>query len=167
MPLLRYFLFAGGFLLALISISDAYLPKSPMPESAAVDMPMIRIRSDRKWPERVVYDTSIPAVQTAKAEPPVAAPAVFAEVAAKSRMREAFAQLPMSAQLSNSARLPMSVQLPTSVQQPGPQQIELSDPAKPQAKPQPKRKVAKKRPGPPMVLVAQQPPFGFFANSTW
>jgi hypothetical protein len=148
MPLLRYFLFAGGVLLALLLLSDTYLPKSPMPESAAADLSMIRIRSAQKWPERLVFDTSgaaVAAIQIAKTDSPVAAPAVIAEATAKPRVREAFAQLPP----------------------PEPKLLEPSEPRKPQARLQPKRKVAKRRLAPPMVLVAQQPQLGFFASRIW
>jgi hypothetical protein len=148
MPLLRYFLLAGGVLLALLLLSDAYLPKSPMPESAAADLSVIRIRSAQKWPERVVFDTSSPAigaVRIAKTDAPVVAPLVIAEATAEARVREAFAQLPP----------------------PEPKLLEPSGPRKPQAGLQTKRKVAKRRPGPPMVLVAQQPPFGFVASRIW
>ncbi len=144
MPLVRYFFYVGAVLVALLIISDAYLPKMPMPESAAADLSMIRIRSDRKWPERVVFDTSSPAfaaVQTANADLSAAAAKFSAEV----RVREAFAQIPA----------------------PAPKPIEASDPPKPLVKAQRTRKVAKKRAAPPMVLVARQPPFGFFATSTW
>jgi hypothetical protein len=149
MPLVRYFLCVGGVLLALLFISDAYLPKVPMPGSAAAaDLSMIRINSDRKWPERIVLDTSSPlvaAVQTAKADAPAAAQAAVAEIPAKVRVSEALAQMPAS----------------------GPKSLEASDPLKPRAKPQQKRRVARKRAAPPMVLVARQPQFSFFANNTW
>ena len=48
MPLARYFLFVGGVLLALLFLSDAYLPKLPAAERADTDLPVIRIHSDRK-----------------------------------------------------------------------------------------------------------------------
>jgi len=103
-------------------------------------LPAIRIHSDRKWPERVVFDTSIETivpVQTAKAEADVPPPTPVADVSAKARVREAFAQF-----------------VPT-------------EPKKPEAKPQRKRKIAKSRVAPPMVQVAQQPRFGFFGNNIW
>ena len=46
-------------------------------------------------------------------------------------------------------------------------QLKPSEPSKPEPKPQHKRKVAKTRVAPPMVVVAQQPRFGFFGNDTW
>ena len=62
MPIARYFLFVGGVLLALLLISDAYLPKLPVAHSVDAGLPLIRIHTDRKWPERVVFDTSHPAI---------------------------------------------------------------------------------------------------------
>ena len=50
MPLARYFFFVGGVLLALLFISDAYLPKLPVADRAYTDLPVIRIHSNRKWP---------------------------------------------------------------------------------------------------------------------
>src|SRR5882672_4659807 len=60
MPLARYFLYVGGVLLTLVFILDACLTKLPVMESAHVNSPIIRIRSDRKWPERIVFDTTPP-----------------------------------------------------------------------------------------------------------
>ncbi len=60
MPLARYFSFVGGVLLALLFILDACFPKLPVAAKAKVYLPVIRIYSDRKWPERIVYDTSLP-----------------------------------------------------------------------------------------------------------
>src|SRR5579859_5114589 len=113
MPLLRYFLFVGGSLLALLFVVNAAFPIAPLPETltSASDLPPIRIHSERKLPERLVFDTSVamPArapvapVVVARAKPetqaqvqvqgPVAPPAV-ADISAKARVREAFAQLP-------------------------------------------------------------------------
>jgi hypothetical protein len=143
MPLARYFLFVGGVLLSLMFISDALLPSVPVAASteAAADMPFIRIHSDRKWPERIVFDTSIPTITpapVATAEANVPSPPTVADVPAKVRVREAFAQLP-------------------------------PEPKKPESKPQRKRKIARSRVAPPTMLVAQQPRFGFgfFGNDIW
>ena len=70
--------------------------------------------------------------QTVKAEAVVPPPAPVADVSAKTRVREAFAQLV------------------------------APEPKKPEAKPQRKRKIARSRVAPPMIQVAQQPRFGFF-----
>jgi len=148
MPLARYFLFVGGVLLALLFISDAYLPKLPVADRANTDLPVVRIHSDRKWPERVVYDTSLPTIipaQIANTDASVPAPATVADVSAKAQVREAFAQL----QPSDA------------------NQLQPSDPKKPEPKLQRKRKIAKRRAAPPMVLVEQQPQFGLFGNRIW
>ena len=142
MPLARYFFLVGGVLLALLFVVDAVLPKLPVVERTDTDLPAIRIHSDRKWPERVVFDTNIPTIipaPTARAEAvaPAPAPPVVADVSAKVRVREAFAQ------------------------------FVAPDPKKPESKLQRKRKIAKSRVAPPVVLVAQQPRFGFFDNGMW
>lgn len=146
MPLARYFLFVGGALLTLLFIADAYLPKPPAVARVDVDPPVIRIHSDRKWPERVVFDTSLPTVMTAasaNAQVSVPASATIAKVSVDARVRDAF------------ARLQPSYQKPA----------QLSDVKK--MEPQPKRKLARRRAASPRMLVAQQPPFGFFARNTW
>jgi len=148
MPLARYFLFVGGTLLALLFIVAAAVPTVQVADTDSTDKgfdkPVIRIHSDRKWPERVVFDTSLPTIvpaQTAKAEaiaPPPPAPTPVAEASAKARVREAFAQF-----------------VPP-------------DAKKAEPKPQRKRiKIAKRRVAPPTVVVAQQPRYGFFANNSW
>ena len=148
MPLVRYFFFVGGALLALLFVSDAYLPKPPDVVRADADLPVIRIHSDRKWPERVVFDTSRPTivpVLTANAGTGVPAAATVADLAAKARLRQAFAQLQPTNQ--------------TQAQKPVP--------VKPEPKLLQKHKIAKRRAAPPVMLVAQQPQFGFFGNNTW
>ena len=143
MPVARYFLLVGGVLLALLFLSNEVLPQLPVAERVAEssrDKSVIRINSDRKWPERVVFDTNMPPIApalVAKAEAVGPAPAAVAEVSAQARGLQAFAQL------------------------------KPSEPGKPEPKPQHKRKVAKTRVAPPMVVVAQQPRFGFFGNDTW
>ena len=147
MPVARYFLLVGGVLLALLFLLNEVLPQLPVAERVAEsgsNKSVIRINSDRKWPERVVFDTNMPTivppiapVLVAKAEAAVPAPAAEAAVSAQARGLQAFAQL------------------------------KPSEPRKPEPKPQHKRKIAKTRVAPPMVVVAQQPRFGFFGNDTW
>jgi hypothetical protein len=168
MPLLRYFLFVGGTLLALLFVSDAVLPKQPLPSFlnvASSDQPFVRIHSERKWPERIVFDTSVATVK----------PAIMAEVqaaaAAKARVREAFAQLtpPVSGAAVKTepgidAKLDVKALDVKANVKPDQAVAKVAE-----TKPQPKRKVAKARPSHPLVLVAQQPQqphFGFF-DSTW
>lgn len=170
MPIFRYFVFVGGALLTLLLAVNYVVPASPVVQAVATasnDQPLIRIRSDRHLPERVVLDTSqptiaAPAVKTAAVvapQPPVhdAASPALAEMSAKARVRETFAQFTPA---------PKAEAKPQA-------QIQQAQTQLPQASPaqaQPKRKVARAHPAPqrgqPMMLVAQQPHFGLF-NTTW
>ena len=67
MSLAGYFGNVGAALLALLWIADFYLPRPDVVRSAVVDQPTIRIHSDRKWPEPVVFDTSTPVASTSLA----------------------------------------------------------------------------------------------------
>ena len=152
MPLARYFLFVGASLLMLLFVVAAYLPKLPAAErtnAAAADFSAIRIHSDRKWPERVVFDTTLPSTPlaaTAMVEAKASMPASVADVSPKVRVREVFAQLPLS----------------------NPPQSHPADLRKPGPKLQSKRKtMARSHIGPPMLMVAQQPRFGLFGNNLW
>jgi hypothetical protein len=155
MPVARYFLFVGGVLLALLLAIDTLFPQQAVVASrdaSSVDKTVVRIRSDQKPPERVVYDTSLPTIVPPRAVTaqvvmaPVVAPSTPASADAtdQARMRETFAQL-----------------VPAETKKPEPQV-------------QRKRKVAKSRPAPPMQIaqqpqmrVAQQSQFGFFGGSNW
>jgi hypothetical protein len=150
MPVARYFLFVGGVLLALLLAIDALVPQQAVVTSQAdpsVNRTVVRIRSDQKPLERVVYDTSLPTivpppVATAQVTAPVVA-AGAAAAGAPARVRETFAQL-----------------VPAEAKKPEPQV-------------QRKRKIAKSRPAPPtqfaqpQMRVAQQSHFGFFGGSNW
>jgi hypothetical protein len=141
MPLARYFYYVGGVLLALLFIADAYLPKLPVADRADTASHNIRIHSDRKWPERIVYDTNRPTIipaQVANTEESAAAPATIAP--AKAAEREAFAQL-----RSSQASQPQS-----------------SDPKKREPKLPRQRKIAKRHVAPPAFLVARHQQFGWF-----
>jgi hypothetical protein len=146
MPVLRYFLYVGGALLTLLFVVDAYLPPLPVTENAGpgVDHSIIRIRSDRKWPERIVFDTTRPTIAAASA--PVTIPIAEASLPQKraaaqplnGQVQEAFAQL-----------------------RPPPNEVRHPEPKR-------KARVAKSNVGPQRLRVAQQPvPFNFFGNSIW
>jgi hypothetical protein len=138
MPLARYFLYVGGVLLALIFIVDSCLPKLPAAERADSHLPTIRIHSDQKWPERVVYDTSIPTIiPAAPANALANIPAAETVTERPAKAREAFAQL------------------------------QRSDANKPEPKLQRKRKIARRHLTSPMRLVARQPQFGWFGMGFW
>jgi hypothetical protein len=74
MPLFQYFGWVGGFLLAALLATNwcVSAPISPAPRS---DVPLnqsinIRIHTDHKWPERVVFDTTRSTLaREAKADP--------------------------------------------------------------------------------------------------
>jgi len=140
MPLARYFLYVGGALLALLFISDPYLPKLSAADWGNSHSAIIHIHSDQKWPERIVYDTSLQTVvpaQIASIEPSVVAP----EIVASTAEREAFAQLPPSSQRSDAKRIEPKLQR--------------------------HHKIAKRRAAPPARMAAQQMQFGWFGNRIW
>jgi hypothetical protein len=142
MPVARYFLFVGGALLALLFLVDAYVPSQAVVASHAapsIDRNVVRIRSDHKPPERVVYDTSLPTIVPPASKVQVAAapqPPVAIDVTAQTRVRDTFAQF-----------------VPAEVKKPEPQAPR-------------KRKAARNHANPP-IRVAQQQHFGFFGNNTW
>ena len=141
MPVARYFLFVGGVLLALLFVIDALVPADLAVASHAapsIDKSVVRIKSDRKLPERVVYDTSLPTIVPPAAKVQVAAtpPAPAADATAQARVRDTVAQF-----------------VPAEAKKVDPQV-------------QRKRKIAKSRSAPPMRL-AQQSHFGSFGSSTW
>jgi hypothetical protein len=166
MPIFRYFMFVGGALLALLFAADFVWTASPTAQAVATasyDQPLIRIRSDRHLPDRVVLDTSQPTIATpmvktaavAAPQPPAQGDIspVLREMSAKARVRETFAQFTSAAPKADAAS------------------VKTAD-AKPQlhAPAQPRRKLARTHPAPqrgqPMMLVAQQPHFGLF-DMTW
>ena len=135
MPVARYFLFVGGVLLALLLAIDALVPQQAVVASQAapsVDKTVVRIRSDQKPPERVVYDTSLPTIVpppavTAQAVAPLRPPCLAsADATAQARVRETFAQF-----------------VPAEAKKPEPQV-------------QRKRKIAKSRPAPPMQIAQRR-----------
>jgi len=139
MPLMRYFVFVGGTLLALLLIVNACLPVAPVADGSAatVDRSVIRIHSIQKWPERVVFDTTqptiIPPVAPSVAETSPSQKTAAAQPA-KSEVREAFAEM-------------------------------RPNPVQPKRK---HKSVAKNYYGaPPRMLVAQQPPIMIFGSSIW
>ena len=147
MLLVRYFLFVGGVLLTLVFTLDAWLTEPPVMERSQANSSVMRIHSDRKWPERIVFDTTLPAIvpaQTAIVEERVPGPSTVID-ARKEREREAFALM----QPSDAKRL------------------ETSAPARRELKPQRQRKTVKRHVMPRSLFVARQPQFGWFGNSIW
>jgi hypothetical protein len=146
MPVVRYFLYVGGVLLALLFAIDAFTPQDAAVASHSapgIDKTTVRIHSVQKLPERVVYDTSLPTIVPPAARTVVAAAAPQApDVSAQARVRDTFAQF-----------------VP-------PEAKKLGQPQAPK-----KRRIAKVRAyptsNPPMRLAQQQPHFGFFGAPMW
>jgi hypothetical protein len=74
MPLRQYFMWVGGFLLLGLFAADWCLPapvvhaRSAIPPQERVNL---RIHSDQKWPERVVFDTTGSRLASAADKSPV------------------------------------------------------------------------------------------------
>ena len=152
MPVLRYFIFVGGALLALLLIVSAWMPSVPpaVSSGSAADLSVIRIHSDHRWPDRVVFVTTRPTVTPAPPTVVAQAPAPpnsANDQQSKSQAREAFAQLGPN---------------------PGPDEHRSREPKRK------RRSVAKNYAGPPKnyvvpprFMVAQQRPVFFFGNNIW
>jgi len=138
----------GGALLMVLLVAGAYLPSPPVVEQVETRQPKIRIHSDKKLPERVVFDTSMPAV-TRPPEPVTAETAASglpsADVSAKAR--QAFAHL-QSSDVSRS---------------------KLADAKRPELKSAPSRKseTRKRAAAPRKVRLARQPQFDWFGGRMW
>jgi len=81
-PLVRYFVVVTSVLLAMLAVANWYLPSPPpLPNQAAeIDKTTLRIRSERKWPQKIEFDTAMDPFIAASAPRTVAsaAPAVAA-----------------------------------------------------------------------------------------
>jgi hypothetical protein len=147
LPLAQYFLRVGGVLLALLLALDAYLPKLPVADRAQADLLVIRIHSDRKWPERVVFDTRLPAIipaHVARSEPGLAPAETAGDVSAKARGREALAQMQ-----------------PSDIRQ-----LQPATSIKREPRPQHKSGIAR-RYTPPHYTSAPQWQFGWYGQGLW
>ena len=61
-PLFGYFAVVGGFLLSMLFIVNVFLPATSVDGGSQTHQSKskILIDSSRKWPARIVYDTSLP-----------------------------------------------------------------------------------------------------------
>jgi hypothetical protein len=86
MPLLRYFTFVGGALLALLIVVSSYLPETETITRPDAARPVIRIASDRVGPPRVDIDTRVQIAVVPESVPeilqPVPAPVAEAQLGA-------------------------------------------------------------------------------------
>jgi hypothetical protein len=138
----RYFLFVGGALMAVLVAFDAFAPKAAANNTqqvaAGVDKSTLRIQSNQKWPEKIVFDTTQPTIVPKAAPVQQAAlpgPAPTPDMSAQARVRETFAQfVPVEPKADAPAAR--------------------------------KRKIAKARTAKPMRF-AQQQHYGMFGPSTW
>jgi len=141
MPLARYFLFVGGVLLALLFISDAYLPKLAVSIRAISSFGhhphSVPIRNGRARR----YDTSLPTV----------IPAQIANMETDLPARQG--------SVTSSKRWSGSICAAATVDA---NQLQRSDPKKREPKLQRQRKkIATRQAAPAARLVARQPQFGW------
>ena len=147
MPLARYFLLVGGALLVVLLVAGAWLPSLPVVEQVETQRTKIRIHTEMKLPERVVFDTSMPAVShpvnpmTAETEPP-SSPLSADDLSAKAR--QAFASL----QSSDTSK------------------ARVAELKRPEFKTSPSRRseTRKRAPTPRKIRLARQPQFDWFGG---
>jgi hypothetical protein len=161
MPVVRYFLYVGGVLIALLFAIGAILPQEEVIHSApGIDRSTVRIRSDQKLPERVVYDTTLPTIVPSVAKIQVAA-APDPAISAQTRVRETFAQFVPGEPKKAEQGVVKAEQVGAKTEH-----LAVSK----------KRKIAKVRwappgaymlGGPPMRIAQQQSRFGFFGGPIW
>jgi hypothetical protein len=77
MPIRQYFLWVGSFILVALFVADWGLPAPSTPLHSEIppnERVNLRVRSDHKWPERIVFDTAhsgLPLAAEAHPEPDV------------------------------------------------------------------------------------------------
>ena len=105
MPLGRYFFFVGSLLLGMLFIADWCLPSASSQiffREGRVDKSIIRIQSAHKWPDAIVFDTSLPTI----VPPPLP---VLAKAPVVNQPREALAQLNSPVPKASEYRAPVRV----------------------------------------------------------
>ena len=99
MPLLRYFTFVGGALLALLIVVSSYFPETETITHRDVARPVILIASVRVGPPRVDIDTRVqPAIV------PTSVPAILQQAPAR------VAEAQLSAPLPTPAAAPIKIE---------------------------------------------------------
>ena len=99
MPVVRYFVFVGSVLFGLLLAADRYLPV-PAERSVAIDVDrsIIRIRSARNLPEKIVFDT---------ANAPAVVASGPAEIEQYDDPRHALAMMPQDSRAAQPAPTPI------------------------------------------------------------
>jgi hypothetical protein len=107
---LRYLLFTGSALLALLFLADWYWPTTTTTvangdqvQETSIDRDILRIRSAQRWPQKVVFDTNLPTIVPPQAVANVPPPAVAMPVVEKPALT-AFAEMKPAAQPQGLAR---------------------------------------------------------------
>nr|AWM09093.1 hypothetical protein CIT39_23450 [Bradyrhizobium symbiodeficiens] len=149
MPVLAYFWKVGAALIALLFVADFCLPKAAVTGRTAVDQATIRIHSDRKWPERVVLDTTLPVIVAVTSAPVITEPAPLVSQMAPVVQ----AETPAVANALAMARSDL----------PPHEAVERKRPRKTQHV----AMQSKRHGAPRMVLAARQPKFGWFGYRYW
>ncbi|MBR1174667.1 hypothetical protein JQ617_11930 [Bradyrhizobium sp. KB893862 SZCCT0404] len=148
MPLLAYFWKVGAALLTILFAADFCLPKAVVTERMTAERPAIRIHSDRKWPERVVLDTTLPVIVAASA-PSMTAPAPLAP-----------AEAPVVPATPPALANALAMARPES---PPRDAVEHKRPRKSQHV----AARSRRHTTPQMLLAARQPQFGWFGYRYW
>jgi hypothetical protein len=109
--LVRYFLYAGSMLLALLLFADRYWPAVPATvagndqvEQTSLDREILRIQSAQRWPQKVVFDTNLPTVVPPQPAAVTVPPSAAATPVAEKSALTAFAEMKPVAQPQTPAR---------------------------------------------------------------
>jgi len=143
MPLTSYFLSVGGVLLMLLCLWDSHVAELSPSQRINGNPPTVRIRSDRKLPERVVFDTSIPAVVPEPSNIVPVAPVAVVAAPPAAGFREAFAEVQVDVTRTLEVKKREVVRAST------------------------RRKFSKRHRMPPTFLVTRNQQFGWFDNRFW
>jgi hypothetical protein len=97
-PFLRYLLFVGGALVALLFAVGWIWPSAPsaLVQQASTESPVehsIRIRSERRWPDKIDFDTAQPTIVPPAPVVVEAPPAPAAPVVAENSVLDARAEI--------------------------------------------------------------------------
>ena len=109
-PLFWYFGVVGGVLLATLLIAHAYLAVDRIDAgiNTVSNPPRILIRSSKKWPERIVFDTNVPTtVAVIPSEPVIASDSAVASSLPAPSSINSMAQLTSSHPVRAAARAPV------------------------------------------------------------